>query len=770
MTPWRTTTTLTHFGPFVVEADGTSVRSVRGHPSDPDPSPLGASLAARDRCRVEGPAVRRSWLEGGPATAGERRGRDPFVAVSWDDALDLVAAELTRVRAEHGNAAIYGGSYGWASAGRVHFGGGLIARFLRLFGGATESRGTYSAGAAEVILPHIFGMGYGACVAQQTSWSVIARHTELMVCFGGMRASNTQTTFGGQGPHHTRAWLERCRDRGVRFVNVSPLRDDIAADLGPRWLAVRPGTDVALMAGLVHTLVDEGLADHDFLARYTAGWDELWSHLSGAGAGPATDATWAGGICGVEPAEVRALARDMAGHRTLVNLSLSLQRADHGCQTYWMATALAAALGQIGLRGGGLAFPFGAAGNVGAGQPRTPVPGLPAPPRPPGSTVIPVARVTELLEGRPHVDFDGARIELPHIELVYWCGGNPFHHHQDLNRLGRAWRRPATVIVHEPFWTATARRADIVLPATTPLERDDLGACDEMLVAMKAAVAPHGEARDDYRIFAELAQRLDFGPAFTEGRSAGDWVRHLYDQFRRLDPAAPPFEDFWESGVYEHPARAPMGETDQVFLGRFRADPDSPGGRLATISGRIELYSEIVAAYGYDDCPPHPAWLEPFERLGSPNGADTRFPLHLVSNQPAHRLHSQYDHAPLSRATKVAGREPLRLSPEDAAARGIADGDVVRVWNDRGACLAGALVSDAVMPGVVQLSTGAWYDPDDEDGTCRHGNPNVLTSAKGTSSLAQATSAHTCLVAVERFAGDPAPVRAFDPPPIERRR
>jgi biotin/methionine sulfoxide reductase len=187
---------------------------------------------------------------------------------------------------------------------------------------------------------------------------------------------------------------------------------------------------------------------------------------------------------------------------------------------------------------------------------------------------------------------------------------------------------------------------------------------------------------------------------------------------------------------------------------------------LPTPSGRIELCSPAIAAFGYDDCPPHPTWLEPYERLGTP--AAERHPLHLVSNQPSARLHSQYDHSDASLATKVAGREPLRIHPDDAAARGVAGGDVVRVFNDRGACLAGAVISDAVMPGVVQLSTGAWYDPD-EDGMCRHGNPNVLTRDKGTSRLAQGPTAHTCLVEVERFDGPVPPVRAFEPPELVAR-
>lgn len=157
--------------------------------------------------------------------------------------------------------------------------------------------------------------------------------------------------------------------------------------------------------------------------------------------------------------------------------------------------------------------------------------------------------------------------------------------------------------------------------------------------------------------------------------------------------------------------------------------------------------------------------MEPSEWLGSELAE--RFPLHLISNQPRTRLHSQYDIGSYSVDSKVSGCEPIRIARGDAASRGIADGDIVRVFNERGECLAGARLSDELRAGVVQLSTGAWYDPASPGrpgGLERHGNPNVLTRDAGTSRLAQAPSALTALVEVERFEGEPPPVRAFDPP------
>lgn len=200
----------------------------------------------------------------------------------------------------------------------------------------------------------------------------------------------------------------------------------------------------------------------------------------------------------------------------------------------------------------------------------------------------------------------------------------------------------------------------------------------------------------------------------------------------------------------------------RVLLEDFRVDPVAHA--LSTPSGRIELCSDVLDAFELDDCPPHATWLEPLEWLGSPLAE--RFPLHLISNQPTTRLHSQLDYGRTSLAGKVAGREPLQLHPADAAARGIADGDVVEVFNDRGRCLAGAVVADGVLAGVVVLPVGGWYDPVEPGGVCANGNPNVLTSARPTSGLAQGPAAQSCLVEVRPWTGpgDPPPVRAFDPP------
>ncbi len=512
-------------------------------------------------------------------------------------------------------------------------------------------------------------------------------------------------------------------------------------------------------------LIDEGSIDRGFLANCTVGFDRLEAYVRGRADGRPKTPEWAEGICGIPAERLAALARDMAAGRTLVNTSWSLQRAEHGEQPVWMALALAAMLGQIGLPGGGFGFGYGSMAEV--GEPPLPH-GLPRLPqgRNPVSAFIPVARVADmLLHPGERFDYNGQRLAYPDIRLLVWAGGNPFHHHQDLGRLRRAFAAPETIVVHDPFWTATARHADLVFPSTVTLERNDIGGApnDPWLVAMQRAVAPPGQARDDYAVLSDLAGALGIGDVFTEGRDAAGWVRHIYDTWRagvaEVGVEAPAFDAFWAAGR----VRLPRVDDDLVQFGAFRANPAA--NPLATPSGKVELYSETIAGFGYDDCPGHPAWLEPREWVGA-TIAD-RLPLTLVANNPKARLHSQLDDGAFSRSTKVQGREPMRIHPDDAAARGITDGDVVRLYNDRGSCLAGAVLRGEVMRGVVQLSTGAGYDPldpADPASPCVHGNPNTLTFDRGTSRLAQGCAGQHAQVEVERWRGPLPPVRAFEPP------
>ncbi|CAN5527462.1 hypothetical protein BH11ACT7_BH11ACT7_16490 [soil metagenome] len=456
----------------------------------------------------------------------------------------------------------------------------------------------------------------------------------------------------------------------------------------------------------------------------------------------------------------------MAAARTIVTVSWSLQRTRHGEQAPWMGLTLAAMLGQIGLPGGGFGHGYGSMNEPGLAPVRCALPVFPQGHNP-VQTFIPVAKVSDMLLHPGHVyDYNGMRLTFPDIRCVYWAGGNPFHHHQDLGRLRRALGRVDTVVVHDPYWTAMARHADIVIPATTAYEREDFSGSrnDPLLMAMPALTEPFAQARNDYQTFAALADRMGFGAEFTEGRTERQWLQHMYQQWSQtLDFAVPTFEEFWKAGSLQLPV-----EDGLTLLADFRADPE--GHRLGTPSGRIEIFSDTIDGFGYADCAGHPRWYSPDEWLGGARAK--QFPLHLLVNQPTSRLHSQLDGGRTSQDSKIQGREPLRMHPTDAHARGLSDGDVVRVFNDRGSCLAGLLIDDGLRREVVQLPTGAWYDPldpNDPGSMCVHGNPNVLTADVGTSSLAQGCTGAHVLVEVEKFTDPLPPVRAHEPPRLVSR-
>ncbi|MEU5031675.1 molybdopterin-dependent oxidoreductase [Streptomyces milbemycinicus] len=769
MTPAASLPTTSHWGAYNVSPRADGGLEIRPHPKDPSPSPLLGNIegALRHPTRVRRPAVRRGRLEHGPGPTGAR-GREPFVEVGWDEALDLVATELARVRDEHGPQAVFGGSYGWGSAGRFHHAQSQLHRFLSQYGGYTASRNSYSLGVSLVLLPHLVGpAGAEAVLRSASSWSTIAAHTELIVAFGGIPAKNVYVTPGGTTGHRTPGHLAALAAADVHIALVSPLRADLPDGLDTTWYPVAPGSDTALMLGLAHTLLTEGLHDRAFLDRCTTGFDTFARYLDGRADGIPKTADWAALICGIPAAGIRRLARRMAASRTLVTVTWSLQRAQHGEQPVWAGLALAAMLGQIGLPGGGFGHGYGSMGDVGDHGPQLRLPHLPQGPNP-VAEFIPCARIADLLlsPGESY-DYDAERRTYPDIRFVYWAGGNPFHHHQDLGRLRRAFGRPDTIVVHEPYWTSTARHADIVLPTTTTLEREDFGAGrrDTHLIAMHRAVDPVGEARDDHAILAALAARLGFAGRFTEGRTPRQWLEHLYgewrDGLRAGGHEAPAFEEFWATGEY----RLPEGPRDFTLFEDFRRDPERHP--LGTPSGRIEIYSATLAALGLADCPGHPAWLEPDEWPGSPD--TRRHPLLLIANQPATRLHSQHDIGALSLSAKVADREAVELHPEDAAARSIQDGDLVRIFNDRGAVLAGARISDGMRRGVLRLPTGAWFDPLPAAGDrplCVHGNPNTLTADVPSSRLTQGCTGQHALVQAEKYEGEPPPVTVRHPPPL----
>ncbi len=782
-----------HWGAFKAKVKDGKVADVDYFDFDTNRDPNMKALveALTSPSRIKYPMVRAGFLKDG-AKSASKRGSEEFVRVSWDQALDLAAKELKRVKEEHGNTAFFGGSYGWKSIGKVHNCRTMVGRFLNLHGGCTLAVGNYSVGADIVIMPYV--LGTQEVNDPQTTWSVLADKAEQIVLWGADPLTTGKIDWimpdGGIA-----LAVQSLKDKKVPFINIDPVQNQTAKFVGAEWIAPRPSTDVAMMLGIAHTLYAEKLHNEKFLKDYTTGFDKFLEYLTGKSDGKAKSAEWAAEICEVPADKIKDLARRFAGKRTFFMSGWSMQRQDHGEQAHWMLTTLCAMIGQIGLPGGGFSLGHhysnggaaladapamkgislmpaaltsgGAAADEKGGKYNRMVAGTV------GSMVsIPLARIVDMLESPgTEIDFNGKKIKYPDIKMIYWAGGNPFAHHQDVNRMVEAWKKPECVIVHDIFWTPTARHADIVFPATTTFERDDIeqgGSFSlKYIIAMKKVIEPMFEARDDLAIFDALAKRLGYGDAFTEGRDAVGWVKFFYEdaleQAKKRNIPMPDFDTFWNKEFLLEFKTADKAKS-YVRYADFRNDPLM--NPLGTPSGKIEIFSKSIEKFGYDDCGPHPTWYEPAERLGTEKAK--KHPMALVSSHPNGRLHSQLCGVDGLRKTyAVSEREPVLINPVDAKARDIKSGDIVRIFNDRGQLLAGAVVTEDVRPGAFRLCEGGWYDPAEpgKAGTLDvYGNANTLTLDKGTSKLAQATMAHTALAQIEKYKGEAPKVMAFVAP------
>jgi trimethylamine-N-oxide reductase (cytochrome c) len=769
-----------HWGAFQATVEDGRWTAVRGWDRDAFPSHQldGVMDSVYSPTRIKYPMVRRAYLEGGPGASVETRGQDDFVRVTWDEALDLVAAEFTRMGETYGPTGIYAGSYGWKSPGKLHNCQSLLRRMLNVSGtGYVNSSGDYSTGASQIIMPHV--MGTLEVYEQQTAWPVVVESTELLVFWGANPIVTNQ--IGWLIPDHGGLeGLQAYKETGKPVLFIDPVRTESAEFFGDQaeWIALRPQTDVALMLGIAHTLYAEDLHDQDFLDEYTFGFDRFLPYLTGESDGTPKDADWAAEITGIDAETIRSLARRFAENTTMLASGWSLQRQHLGEQRHWMLVTLASMLGEIGLPGGGfgLSYHYSNGGSPSADGPVLPgitdggqaVEGA-AWLTESGAASIPVARVVDMLENPgQEFDFNGKRATYPQPRMTYWVGGNPLAHHQDRNRMIAAWRNFETIVVQDFQWTATARHADIVLPATTSYERNDLEQYGDYslkaIIAMKKVVEPMYESRNDFDIFAALADRMGAKDAFDEGKGEMEWLAEFYasaeEQAGARGMDIPDFDGFWDVGFLEFPVSE--AGLSYVRYADFREDPLLEP--LGTPTGLIEIFSRNIEKMGYDDCPPHPTWMEPLERLDGPGAA---YPLHVATSHPNSRLHSQLCGTKLRDTYAIAGREPCLINTSDAAARGIADGDVVRVFNGRGQMLAGAVVTDAIRPGVIQVNEGGWYDPvqPGEVGTlCAYGDVNTLSPDLGTSKLAQGNCGHTVVGDVEKFEGDLPEIDVFSTP------
>ncbi|HCM0828232.1 trimethylamine-N-oxide reductase TorA [Vibrio parahaemolyticus] len=777
---WKVTGS--HWGAFRAHIYAGKVQEIKPLELDKNPTEMlnGIKGIIYSPSRVRYPMVRLDWLKKHKYSA-DTRGNNRFIRVTWDEALDLFYRELERVQKEYGPWALHAGQTGWNQTGSFNNCTAHMQRAVGMHGNFITKVGDYSTGAGQTIMPYV--LGSTEVYAQGTSWSEILENSDNIILWANDPVKNLQVGWNCE-THESFKYLAELKEKvakgEINVLSVDPVKNKTQRYLENDHLYINPMTDVAFMLAVAHVLYNENLYDKKFIDTYCLGFEEFIQYVQGKTKDKVEKTPeWAAAICGVKADKIREFARMLVSGRTQILMGWCIQRQEHGEQPYWAAAVVAAMVGQIGLPGGGISYGHhyssigvpstGFAGP--GGFPRNLDQGM----KPKWdnndfngySRTIPVARWIDcLLEPGKEINYNGGKVKLPDFKMMVISGCNPWHHHQDRNRMKKAFRKLQTVVTIEFAWTATCRFSDIVLPACTQWERNDIDVygsySNKGMIAMHRLVDPLFQSKPDFQIMSELTQRFGRREEYTRGMSEMEWIESLYNDCKKANEGKfemPEFNEFWEKSVLDFGEGKPW-----VRHADFRKDPEL--NPLGTPSGFIEITSRKIGRYGYEHCQEHPMWFEKSERSHGGPGSD-KYPFWLQSCHPDKRLHSQMCESEEFRATyAVQGREPVYINPIDAKAKGIKDGDLVRVFNGRGQLLAGAVLTDSYPRGVIRIEEGAWYGPlnEKEGAICTYGDPNTLTQDIGSSELAQATSANTCIVDFEKFTGKVPPVTSFGGP------
>jgi anaerobic dimethyl sulfoxide reductase subunit A len=610
------------------------------------------------------------------------RGSGQFRPASWEEALTLTAERLGEIREKYGAQAVLNLSSAGAT-GSLHGTPALMGRFLNLFGGGTALKSNYSNAAARFVLPYLFGPDWKS--SGQDAATLL--HAKLIILWG---ANILETRMGGSMPQY----LMEAKRRGIPIIVIDPRRSATVKHAASWWIPCRPGSDAALMLAVLYVLCQEALVKREFVEARSSGFELLERYVLGLDGNPACTPTWAEGLCGVAADEIRRLARTYAAASPAMLIpGYSIQRVFAGEETYRLAVALQLATGNFGILGG-------SAGSLNSKMPTPQVGSLPVPELP-AQPAVPILRWPDaILEGKS----GGYPSD---IRAIYNMGGNFINQGSDARKNMAAFEKLEFTVCHEHFLTPTARWCDVVFPAADPLEKEDIGSpwLGNFLLYKPQVVAPRGQARSDYDILCELAERLGFGGAFSEGRSAAQWVQLFMDQSEVTDQ-----ESFRRTGLYLAP------DQERVGLADFSADPQ--GHPLQTPSGKVEIAS--LAYQRETGFPAIPTWqAAPF---------DPAYPLSLITPKSPHRTHSQGSSLPV---VMEKAAHALEMTRQDAAERGLADGELVQIFNGQGSVRVRLRISEDLTPGVVCLPEGVWVDLS-ADGEDRAGSANMLTSTQGT--------------------------------------
>jgi anaerobic dimethyl sulfoxide reductase subunit A len=634
------------------------------------------------------------------------RGKGKFERISWEEALDTVAKEMQHIKRSYGAQAILNLHGAGNVSGRLYRTAAMADRFFNCFGGQTASRGNLSYDGAIFAARHTFGF----LPAPPGPESLL--QSKLVILWGMNPGEALQGT-------NTMWYFVLAKERGVRFILVDPRFTESAAILANQWIPILPGTDVAMLIAMAYIIIQEKLCDEAFLHKYTYGFEKFRSYCLGVEDGIPKTPAWAEAICGVRAEVIIGLAREYATSKPAdLRPGWAPGRTAFGEQFYRACIALATMTGNIGIPGGGTGCWVTQDHQCTLG-----VTNLPSLDNPTGKSIVAWRWADAVLKGT-------AGGYPSDIKMIYSVGGNRLNQCGDINKGVKALKKVEFVLVQDLFLTPLARFADILLPVSTHFEREDIQVPyiqGNYLIYNKRAIKPFYESKSDLEIFSALAQRL--GIANFNDKAEEEWLEEF------LHDAPVDAKTLRQQGIIKHLAPLP-----QVPLQEFITDPEN--NPLSTPSGKIELFSQTLAQRHHPQLPGIPKYIESWESPQHPIAKE--YPLLLVTPHSRKRVHSTHDNIPWLRELEP---HTVEISSTDAQARGIKPGDQVKVHNDIGTLVITAKVTERIIPGVVCIYQGAWYQPD-ERGLDWGGCVNVL--CKGTLSPGEAAATNAVLVEVSK--------------------
>ncbi len=629
------------------------------------------------------------------------RGSGTYKEISWDDALDLLAEKLFSFKDSYGPQSVMriGGS--GSCRGALHNTAVLTQRFLSLYGGYTETTGNFSSEASDFVKPFMFGTKY-------VGIDVKTLFESNLVILWGMNPEETR--MGSE----TEEVLSAAAAKGVSIVVIDPRKTASVRRYRAKWFPVLPGTDSALMLALLFVLIRDLRIDEEYILRYSTGFNGLRDYVTGILDGVPKDPLWAERICGLPASRIEELAGMYCEAKPAALLSgLSVQRTIGGENTDRLGAILQLATGNFGIPGG----------SPGCGQwNKIPPPrcGSMKVPTNPEVRTVPVYRWADAV-------LEGTAGGYPSdIRMLYNVGGNYLGQGSDLGKVQAAFHKVDFVVSHEYFMTPTASFSDLVLPVATFLERNDIVFSNSKYLFYSAKAAePVGESKSDYEIFSRLSRRLGYWEAFTESRTEEQWLDYFLDNSEVEDRAA-----FKKTGIYA------AEEQSYIGLSGFFKDPEADP--LNTPSGKIEIALGSFPAMGGTELPEAVVM-----------DVSSRYPLRLFTPHEKYRIHSQFDN--IEGFRRLTDRF-LWINPDDAAERGIKDGQTVTVTSETGEIRVTARVTENIISGAVSLNQGGWVQWKREAAGSffdrKTDNPNFLTSTEPTKP-SSGSRTHSTAVQVE---------------------